>query len=219
MANYKLWTNSKDDNAATAFMSAIKIQNHRWSWTENSSEADLWCVCTDGADIAGAVAGYETLIKKPAVAFLSSGFSSMPYPEWVYFRVPLNVSVLHNWLTSKNLGSAQTTQVGSARWLEQAFKLNYWPNVSAYSAGGSEIMMVCSRLLHGWCYYDDLLSFNVDKGTLDTMLADAVAEGNLVYGEDSSDLSLAAFPVIEDQEENVGLFKRIFSRFSKTNRA
>lgn len=212
MANFKLWTNARDDNAATAFMSAIKMQNARWEWTDDSAEACLWCICNDGGrDISQAVASYASLMDKPSVACLSSGFATMPYPEWVYFRVPLNVSVLHSWLSSKQLNIADQRNTQDAQWRSQLVKLNYWPNVSDYVNGGSDIMMVCSHLLHGWCQYDELLAFNIDKSTLDVMLSDAADEGNLVYGEVATD----ALQSQQADTESTGLFKRIFSRFSK----
>lgn len=199
MSKYKLWTNVQNNHVAIAFMAVLKKQNQQWVWTDNSADASLWCICGDEADVNRVTAYYEILSNKPSVAYLSNQFTSMPYAEWAYFPISLNEKILHKWLTVKDLGTHEE------QWHHDAFKLNHWPNVSRY-VGGFEIMMVCSRLLNGWCSYQELLKYNIESAMLDVILADAKSEGNLVFQPKKS-------PQSNEASKNT-LFKRLFNRFS-----
>lgn len=220
MLNYKLWTNARGHNAAVAFMSAIRIQNHRWVWTHDKDEAALWCICADKPIPDIVTNSYALLSQKPLVAYLSNDFTNIPFSEWVFFRVPLNVKILHKWLeTQKLLPEKADMATSNVKWLHNPIKLSYWPNMSTYN-GGSDLVMVCSRLLHDWCRYDDLLAFNINQGTLDGMLKDAVDEGNLVFQDTQMPAKNDELIVTDEgTKQNVGLFKRLFSRFSKSDRA
>lgn len=209
MNSFKVWANIKSHPVATAFMSALRAQNPLWVWTNNSAEASLWCICVDKADINRIAAYYDILANKPLVAHVSPKFNTMPYAEWVYFPMPLNVDVLNNWLASNQLAAPKKSVDDS--WKHRSFKLSYWPNMSMYEHGGSEFIMACSHLLHGWCRYEQLLRYDVKQEILDVMLFDSVSEGNLIYNDgfvDEVDIS-------DTKSSNQGMFSSLFKRIVK----
>lgn len=222
----KLWTKQPKKPAAIALMSGLKIYSSQWQWVDKPVDADLWCVNVDADDVDVLAQLYrQARSPKPKVIYLAGSFTPMPISHWVYFKTPLNVRVLHKWLAANDFPAANTSQPDTSadetslqstpKWKTHNFKLTYWPNVTQY-AGGAEIMMACSLMMHDWCEYNQLIPFNIDDKTLTKLLIDADNEGNLKYyskpalvGEQTERNNNN-----EPEAKGWGIFKKIFNRFS-----
>lgn len=210
--------------ASTILMSGLRIFSQQWKWCDNPEEADLWGIDAKADDIEGIARTYRLCPDpKPKVIYLAESFTPMPVSHWVYFRIPIKISVLHKWLVSNHFvpdltqdDKVLSEQGGTnPKWKTYRFKLKYWPNITQY-AEGAEIMMVCSTMIHNWCEYNQLTPYGIDERILVKLLDDADKEGNLVYQSE---------PIPDGRPENyaenqkksksmgLGIFKRIFSRF------
>lgn len=215
----KLWATQRDKLPIT-LMSSLRLYSPQWQWSESWKDADLWCIDVESDDVGEIAKLYQQFPgQKPKVIYFSEQFVPMPVSRWVFFKVPLNIRVFHRWLMAngfvtalyKNEGVAETNL--DKKWKTHRFRLSYWPNITQY-AEGADIMMVCSMMMHGWCEYKQLIPFNLDEGVLAQLLDDAEKEGNLQYDRQ---IPVMDKPAEEPraESENLGLFKKIFSRFHR----
>lgn len=216
----KLWAAHRDKLPIT-LMSSLRLYSLHWRWSDSREEADLWCINAETDNIEELEQFYRSCSgQKPKVIYFSEQFVPMPVSRWVFFKIPLNIRVFHRWLlangfastTYKNEDNSNEKNIDE-KWKKYRFKLSYWPNITQYTEG-ADIMMVCSMMMHNWCDYKQLIPFNIDEKILTHLLDDAEKEGNLQYDRQSSTLT-NSLKEPSTKNENMGLFKKIFSRFHR----
>lgn len=217
----KLWAAQRDKLPIT-LMSSLRLYSLHWQWCDSQEEADLWCINAETDNIKELEKFYwRCSEKKPKVIYFSEQFVPMPVSDWVFFKTPLNIRVFHRWLLANSFVStvydnkSDSEKNADKKWKTHRFKLTFWPNITQY-AEGADIMMVCSMMMHDWCDYNQLIPFNIDEEILTHLLNDAEEEGNLRYEQKKliPDNSSKA-PSVKEDNENLGLFKKIFSRFRR----
>lgn len=260
--NLYVWSNDRHSNSFKAFFSALRLHSPDANYSDNAKLASLWCLVDGQQPFTDLHWQYQMLSNRPKVVCLSSEDVQLPNPKWIYFKTPVHVRTLHNWMeqqifdqssnrlcqntytehddplsrlmatsadaqpvtisasTQSNppISSAVTTQL-LPRWQNEAFKLQYWPNVSAYS-DSPEIVQLCSLLIHGWVKYDALSHIHLDKIIIVKLLRDAEAEQNLIYYLDNQEASDAnAVEQIDEVtasevNKSQGFFKKLFGKFA-----
>lgn len=224
---YKLWISNPDSVLSKVLISGLKLFSTKWERCDDPINASLWCIDASVDDIDSMVEHYSRCSEpKPRVIYLAETFTPMPVSQWVFFKSPINIRVLHKWLLSNkyipDFAHEQDTtdkpQKNKPKWQLYRFKLCYWPNVTQYT-DGADIMMVCSMMMHDWCEYSQLIPFGIDEEILLRMLDDADKEDNLMYQSEPIDASQPDTAVAESEQEpekgGLGIFKKIFNRFRK----
>ena len=250
----KLWCNDFESSMFKAFMSALLIDNTNYDKVDQAEDADLWCLVNDYNPRL--VELYQAIANPPKVIYLARNFHTPPISKWVFFKSPVNVSALLNWIHAQDFSPAEqknentsattllpednaleqsraatdvttTTDATTNRWHNEAFKLQYWPNVTQYS-DSPDIMIVCTTLLRDWTKFKDIPQTQLDPTIIEQLLIDAEAENNLIYqpvtsASDSSNNddkagmadSLSGHHGTTDESKDAGwgFFKSLFNRF------
>lgn len=227
-----LWTNQPNNPSFKAFLSTLGLCKVNWQFQANPSHANVWCILDLEEDEQTLSNHYLELVNKPKVVYLGTQFVVAPIAEWVFFKSPINIQALNSWLTKHQfLNSAQSsvspatvaTVAGKERWQTESFKLQYWPNVSNYT-DNPEIVQICSILMRDWTNYATIATSHLPKSTIQQLLADAEAEGNLIYQPAHERVAQVAgtshdhaqsTPKAEQKDNAWGFFKGLFSRFVK----
>lgn len=96
-----VWCNERHSPKARAFLSALFMHSIEWKIIIEPWLADLWCLVDFQEDVAIS----NTLIKlyyqtsnRPKVIYLGSVYTSPLVENWIFFKSPVNVTILHNWL-------------------------------------------------------------------------------------------------------------------------
>lgn len=220
-----VWSNQPDNSSFKAFLSTLTLCNVPWHVETRHDQAKIWCVLDLEDDEDELANLYLNLFDKPKVVYLATQFKVAPIAEWVFFKVPINLQALTNWLTQHQFlhhGQPATHYSTQHRWLTEPFKLQFWPNVSNYT-DSPEIVQICSILMRDWTNYATIATNHLPKTALQQLLADAEAEGNLIYQPAHQRPTVAQTPTHADgkhakaeQKDNAwGFFKGLFSRFVK----
>lgn len=225
-----VWCNDYEHSTFKAFMSALLLIDPCWEKAERFDKAVLWCLVGEKTQLESLKVAYRTLDYSPKVVYLAQDFYVPPVSKWIFFKTPLNVRILHNWLKSQDFSEVSpddesrktndgmhlererdSSVVKKERWRYNKFKLQYWPNVSQYS-DSADIIRIISILLRDWKTYQELPQTELPPELIALMLNDAEEEGNLLY-QPTELKSIREVKPKDEEDKSWGFFKSLFNRF------
>ncbi len=227
-APFTVWASDRDTDVSRAFMSALRLRPERWTWVDRPEKAGWWVVDGTASRDRGNLLDLHARCDQPRVAFLAQYLTDLPHPGWTYFRTPLRVPVLFQWLDSqlarrRHLRDATDTTKGpvpaeaAMPWHQHRFRLRQWPNVSRYG-DALEITTTCAQLLRHPHDLAGALAHGIAPDVLERLLADAHAAANLIL--DTTAAATAPVPAAAVEVGDAaathawGLVKRVLRRFS-----
>lgn len=191
------WSSEPSLPHSRELMETLKSRNPAWDWAADAASAPLWALedLSEGNCQAykAAYAAAEGA-RKPRVIVLSDRFvTGDNLPPYVFFKTPLNKTVLAHWLTRNGFAEAEDAEPasaapaangGRARWKTGKFKLKTWPNLSEFN-GDLAVVGLCGSLIMAPMSYRQALGFGVAPETLDALLRGADQRGLLLSGPDA----------------------------------
>lgn len=196
------WSSEPSLPHSRELMETLKSRNPAWDWAADAASAPLWALedLSEGNCQAykAAYAAAEGS-RKPRVIVLSDRFvTGDNLPPYVFFKTPLNKTVLAHWLTRNGFAEAESAPPpsgqgaaagpsandGPARWKTRKFKLKTWPNLSEFD---DDLAMVglCGSLILTPMSYQQALGYGIAPEALDALLRGAEKRGQLALAPDS----------------------------------
>lgn len=212
---HHIWSNNTETSIITAFRSLTNLLLPGWGWTDNAEAADLWCLDLENEpQTAQITARYRACSEpRPKVIFLSHEFAAAPVPDWVYFRSPVNSSVLTAWLWANGFSadaSQAPSETGDSRWKANSFRLKRWPNTTDYSDDPA-IVLACGAMLRNWHTQETVLQLGIDADMLSRLLDDAEKADNMEYRQEqqSDNTSDTPTPAPADKSKSPGMWGKL----------
>lgn len=203
MERFSIWANTTDNNAAKSLMSGLKMHNQVWHWQQQAEQASIWCVNTDIDDLNSIRTMYKDIAgSKPFVIFLGRKAPKRTGNNSVFFRSPLNLKSLHQWLDSHqhlfqtthdvpvspkdSAAAASEVVMNSAkkpRWKIEKIKISKKPRSFE---GDNHVMttQLYRYLMKDWRDYYQAVLFCEDEELVSQILQREEKQGNIVYEAD-----------------------------------
>lgn len=196
--NFSIWFNDFDAKTSVLYRSAMTLRTEEWRYVENMQDAKWWVIQIASPEQEQDIINlYKKQVDRPIVVIIKESGDSEFHKSWSVLRMPFNFVTFFQWVDdviSRGIQAGKANQVDDflashvsktneqatfKPWLNEPFRLTAWPNVERYGRD-MKLVLYCSKMLRGYCKYNDLIKIGIDPEVLQRILNDA-AENNILH--------------------------------------
>lgn len=200
---FSIWFSDYDAKPSLLYRSAMTLRDEAWEPRASIENAKWWVLYQPDQrtkqDIMARYTAVET--DRPIIVILEDEGRSEFHKSWAVLRMPLNYVLFFQWLDGLMLkiqqgGAASLTHDFSDdekadhtsayalpeenAWLYHRFRLTSWPNVARFG-DDMKIVLYCSKMVRGYCSFNQLIRLGISDEQLTNILAFSDAQGFIDY--------------------------------------